>query len=222
MNNNPLKFIIFISLLFAGCGKCGKDVYLGEFKLIPKSIEDWFPYNGIDELKFKNAEGEVLNLKIADRKEELINQVYRYTCYENYNDEASELIDGEYKYVNYQGTFNEMNYSVSISIMVEGINYSNNSSKIRLKDYVTYQVLVDNGPYGCMYRYTVDFRDNPETNESGYTFFPEFLKETDINGKTYNDVWYFCTDYQSSIYVQQGHGIIAFQGLNDEVWELQL
>ena len=48
-----------------------------------------------------------------------------------------------------------------------------------------------------------------------------FAEEIEINGVPYKDVWYWDRAGTPSLYVQKYHGIIAFAGMDGEVWVLQ-
>ena len=111
-----------------------------------------------------------------------------------------------------------------MNLQVAGIYYNDEIADLRLKDLATYSFDIYNDSgwlFGGVYIYTVDFRGNAIPNVNGDSGIPDFLDTVDINGNAYNDVWYFYREGAPSFYIQQGQGIIAFQGLNNEVWELQ-
>jgi hypothetical protein len=221
MERFPLSLIILIVLLFTGCGKCGKNVNLGSFELKPQSIEDWYPYEGINNLNFKNEEGKIITLQILEQEVEMLHNVSREICRKSDFDAAVEYFWGEYLNTKYHGIYDEINFSISVSIQVAGIYYNDGNTDLRLKDFATYSFNMYNDSkwlFGGVYINTVDYRGNPIPNVNGDSDIHEFLNTVDINGNTYNDVWYFYREGAPSFYIQQGQGIIAFQGLNNEVW----
>ena len=226
MKYYPLSLLFFVLLIFAGCGnKCGEDVGLGNFELLPESVENWYPYEGINELIFKNAEGEIVTLEIGWQKREMTYFVLREICWESTLDYAQEYYWGECLSVQYGGAFNNINYSISVELSVMPILY--------------YKENIDKRPYDKVFYEFNAFKENETgygsggtiyfvVNNRGYTISdddlyspPDFAQKMEINGITYNDVWYSNYECTPTLYVQQGKGIIAFLGLNEEIWGLQ-
>ena len=228
MKNELLSLLIFISLIFAGCSKCGKNIDLGDFKLIPKSIEDWFPYKEANELTFINAEGGIITMQIEKREEEMTHRVYRVICEESTFDSAKEIYWGEWLRVEYQGIYNDVNYTFSVELLVAGICcYQEEYTDLRLGDLITYHLEMNNDGEILVgyYQDYVNYRSNTISNHDLGISPPDFVQEIEINSKTYNDIWCFSELHLSNgyplLYVQKEQGIIAFQGLNSEVWTLQ-
>ena len=224
MKNSVLRLLVLVLLIFTGCGKCGKNINLGNFELIPESIENWFPYRDVNELTFKNAEGGIMTLRIKEQEKEMIHNVHREICSESITDNALEVYWGESLYVKYHGKYDNVNYSISIMLRVVEIYYNDEITDLRLKDKASYSFEIYNDGgwlFGGVYSYTVDYRGNTIPDENGDGGIPDFLNVIDINGKAYNDVWHFYREGVPSFYFQQEKGIIVFQGLDDEVWELQ-
>lgn len=234
MKNKLLSLLIFISLIFAGCSmydedigssKCGEDIDLGYFKLIPKSIEDWFPYKEVNELTFINAEGGIITLQIEKREEEMTRNVNRVICEESTFDSALEIYWGEWLRVEYQGIYNDVNYTFYALLQVAGICcYHEEFTDLRLGDLITYHLEMNNDGeiLGGYYQDYVNYRGNTISNADLGISPPDFVQEIEINGKTFNGIWCFSNSNGfPMLYVQQEQGIIAFQGLNNEVWTLQ-
>lgn len=228
MKKIPLSLLIFILLIYSGCSRCGKNIDLGNFKLTPSSIEDWFPYKELNELTFVNGEGEIINLQIEKREELMNHSYYREICSKSSSDVSYEIFYGEYLSVEYRGINGDIKYEISVIFTIIGTyyHYHEEYSDLRLADQITYHLEINNdGNYLFgYYQDYVNYHGSGVPDDDLGIVYPDFAAEIEISGKTYNDVWYYPEDLTSgfpALYIQQGQGIIAFQGLNNEVWTLQ-
>jgi len=221
-----MKKLILICLplvfLLSGCNRCGKNVDLGNFKLMTDTRADWYPYQGVNTLTFSNASGELISLSPEVREETMMYKSFRQTCTKGWADTAEEFYKGEWLLVHYRGVSNNISYRLEIIVSVEHIF---NSPSLVLYDRASYGSFVS-GDSGTAVAGGVDIIASKRGNSFNHADITEFnysdfTQEIEINGKTYRDVWYFDRQGTPSIYVQQGYGIIAFAGLNNEVWLLK-
>ena len=219
-----LLLITSMWLLTAGCGKCGRNVNLGKKTLQSQSVSDWFTYKKVNEVIYQNSEGETINMHIEERNEEMIHQFFRHICYESDMDNAHEYFYGEYVFAQYEGSHRDVHQVFSISLGVCQMYYGYEPEELLLQDQVTYSFdffSPDQWIFGGVYIYTASYRGNPVPDDSTGTDHPELVKEMELNGTTYQDVWIFSRENTPSIYIQKGKGIIAYTGPDNEIWERQ-
>ena len=213
----------FLLLLFAGCGECGRHVKLGDYYLESESILDFFPYSEIKSLTFKNSEGKTLTCQLAEKEEDMIYNVHREICYESDFDKTNEYFNGEYLFARYEGSAEGIKYSLSISLQVSHIYYGQEIPELRLRDFATYSLdFRSDSKYmdGGVYIFTISYRGNPVPSENPDDE-PVLLESIELNGSTYEEVWYYDQTDIPGLYVQERKGIIAFEGINEEIWSLQ-
>lgn len=224
MKKYIINFTILILLFFVSCSKCGENVYLGDFYLMPQSKGDWFPFTGVEELTFNNATGDAITLKLVENEDKMAHQSIQQICSDGWSDTSEEYFKGEWLLSEYKGVFKNITYSILVILYVEKNIYQWESIKFNLYDRISYQSIVDNENdkeigVGGRIDLIANNRGNSLDINDLQLFIPsDFSEEMVINGITYQDVWYFDREGTPSLYVQQGQGIIAFLGFEGEVW----
>lgn len=200
---------------------------MGDFYLMPQSKEDWFPYLGTNALTFKNGRDEIITLQLAEHQEEMMYQPIRKICSEGYFGTSEEYYNGEWLLSKYIGIVGKITYNVQVMLYVHKNNKESIPVKSNIYDLASYQSLVVNANdtepgIGGFINVIADKRGNDIDENEIQGFLPaDFVKEIEINGKTYQNVWYFDREGTPSLFVQQGLGIIAFLGFNGDYWVLQ-
>lgn len=210
-------------LLLSGCSRCGKNVHLGDFSLINDTRDDWYPYRDVSTLTFTNGSGAQITLSRQEREETIRYVPFREICTEGWADTSEEFYRGEWLQTIYSGTFSIITYRLGIIVSVEHLfNYPS----LVLYDRAAYSSYVAGVGQGTAVGGSVNILASKRGNSFNPNELPEFdtpdfASVIEINGKNYSDVWYFDRQGTPSLYVQQGYGIIAFAGLNNEVWVLK-
>jgi hypothetical protein len=99
--------------------KCGDNIHLGDFLLMPESKEDWFPYLNMDELTFSNSAGKTITLKNTVLEEKMMYHPLGDICTGGWGDSAEEYFMGEWLLYGYSGSFDGISYKIEIILNVE-------------------------------------------------------------------------------------------------------
>lgn len=235
MKSAKYFLFLFTSILFTQCDllidKCGDNVDLGSYELTTQSKTDWFPYLDVNEVSFKNGAGEEITLQIQENEEVMMYTPLAQICNEGFGDVSEEFIRCEWIYKTYTCVHNTISYKLEIALYIDLAGQNANSFETILYDKISYSSVaypdndVSSGVGGFVDLIAND-RGNAIDFESTNLVPSEFSEEIEINGQTYQNVWYFNREWPASvftpgIYVQKGNGIIAFLGMNEEVWVLQ-
>jgi len=217
------KILLLLAILFPSClrNKCGENISLGEFELMPQSFTDWYPYRDMDTLKFENNKGDIIALALTERAEQWAYHSMGEFCNEGWADRAEEYILGQWVQLRYAGTYNEISYTIEALIFVDR---SPSSKSPKLFDYavfssLTHRLFANTGVGASVYLIANHRGNSFAENEVFVT--KDFAAEMEINGETYADIWYFNRQDVPSMMVQKGKGIIAFAGLDEEIWVIQ-
>ena len=233
MKHTPTSVCLVFLLVATGClsiftDKCGDSINLGDFRLMPESKADWFPYLNLPELTFSNSAGKTIALRSLAREETMTFHSLGEICREGWADSAEEYFMGEWLHYVYGGSFDGISYELSMVLYVDpdrSLYTRGQAVSSILYDIVSYHSLTsrepDIGVGGSVYLIT-SYRGNTNVAEDlNFLDWDDFAEEIIINGVAYDDVWYFNREGVPSLYVQKGRGIIAFAGMDDEVWVLQ-
>lgn len=220
MKNLMMFLAIPIVFLFSSCEKCGDNISLGDYTLIETTKQDWYIYDGLDRLSFKNTAGDLIALEIDEFEDRQLYTPVTKICNEGFGDSAEEYYNGEWILKRYKTVHNDITYSIETVLQVENTS----TSELRLYDAVNFSSNVDNlndsdiGVGGSVYLFANDRGNTFAQPNDELPVVPEFAAEIDINGVTYQNVYYFNRAGVPSIYVQRNQGIIAFAGLDGELW----
>ncbi len=219
MKKTHLFIPLIIMLMLQGCMKCGKDVKLGEKKVMEESKEDYFPYLSIDEMTFVSSSGKVLTMKLEYHSISFLFDGIQYICYNNEFDYAREYYRNEMLLYKYEGDYYLNNYKLDISLYV---CRDKSSSEVKYYDRLNCRYHAK-GSAGketlASFRMMVHDRGNTFTDtelsiaNSGF----EFAEEVEINGVVYHDVWHA----KNKIFFQKHRGVFALEGLDEEFYVLQ-
>lgn len=225
MNSRIYIAVIGLSLLIDGCGslfnKCGDSVLIGEYTVMPESIEDWLPYRGVDQLVYTNSENEELVLKLVQDTAFFQVESGKTICWEDTWDSSSEFIRGEWIISTYAGSGHELKVEIYV-----GWNRMNSSYEIDdLFDHVTYY---STGKHmgGTLDLVASDRGNNIDPDILSYPSYI-YADSIEINGQIFEDVWYFNREYPSSVftptlYVKKGIGVLGFMDDTNVVWLLKI
>lgn len=222
-----ISLIVFI--LLNGCNnKCGEDVLLGNYEVTTQSKEDWFPYVDVETLTFVNDSGITISLDLVYSNSEMIRKVSKIIC-EKGESFATEYYECEFIQSGYEERSGDTFYFLSISLEVADNQGFDFTDELILYDVLSINLYVGRDDYGgnednsCQLYMLTDKRgynfniaNMPYLNQFG------FSNEMTLNGKTFHDVWVGSNlKGIPALFLEQGKGVIAFVGLNDEVWVLQ-
>ena len=229
MKQITISFCLILPLLFSGCKKCGEDVNLGDYEVTEQSKTDWFPFISADKLSFENENGDSIEIKIANRKDEMEYINFRDICKgTKLNDAAKEFYRSEKLLVEYSAFYGDNTFFLSAILNVDRIVIQGNTSYFNLFDKIIYRMRIqdynsaENLNISGEVTLVADKRENAIENEDLWHGDPiKFAEQIILNGKTFQNVWYHESDGVPTLYVQQGKGIIAFRGFNGQVWVLK-
>ncbi len=224
--------ILPIGLLFllSGCDECGENVKIGDYLLMEEGFADWFPYESKSQLQFKNQNDQIITLDVLNVENKWVYTPIQHICDGGFGDSSEEYFNGQWIYYKYVGEFETVRYQLEISYYVELLDNTYSNIEQNLYDLISYSSLVvddksTNQGVGGYLNFVASYRSNavnPDISSSSFVFADQLL----INGSDYQNVWYFNREspagtFTPALYVKQGKGIVAFLGVNDEVWELQ-
>ena len=218
--------LLIIPFMFSSCRKCGEDVFLGEYGLLDQSKQDWYPYEGVDNLVFENTLGETIELTSSNRKEQYETITFRDICKgRKLDDIARELYRAERYVVEYNGIGDDITYFLKIGIAVNRFAIEGNTNYFNLYDEVNYSSSIQNYSTGNQQRIQGDIKlvANPrdtqiENQDIWHDGVAQHAEQVTLNGQSFSDIWYFESNGTPTLYVKRGIGIIAFLGFDDQVW----
>ena len=221
-----IAFLLILPLLFSSCRKCGEDVFLGDYEMMSQSIQEWYPYQGVDELVFANAEGETIKLTASNRKEQYETITFRDICKgRKLDDVAREYYRAERYVVEYNGIGEDITYFLKINLAVNRFAVEGDTDYFKLFDEVNYSsslqsyISDDNQRIKGDINLVANKRETQIENENiwhdGIAYHTDHVS---LNGQDFYDVWYFEEGGIPNLYVKKGSGIIAFLGFEGRIW----
>ena len=218
--------IIILAVGFSGCKQCGEDVNLGDYELQEQSISAWYPYSGIDRLSFKNTDGDMIDLNVDNRRDEMISQTYRDICKGNSLDDiAREVYMAQRLLVEYSVVVDDITYFLTAALFVDRFVNTITPGSLKVFDKVNYTSTIqnfqnpDNEIIDGVINLVADSRGTAVENEDvWFTEAAIFTESVQLNGQTFNDVWCYEKNGIPTLYVKEGQGIIAFLGFNNQMW----
>ena len=218
--------LLAIPLVFSSCRKCGEDIFLGDYELMPESVQDWYPYLGVDKLEFENGDGETIELTTSNRKEQFEMITFRDICKGNKLDDlAREYYRAERYVLEYNGIGEDITYFLKISLAVNRYAVEGDTDYFKLYDEVNYSSSIQNYSSGSNQRIKGDIklvagkRDTQVENTDIWNNSISYhIDQVNLNGQIFTDVWYFEEEGTPLLYVKQGSGIIAFLGFDSQIW----
>jgi hypothetical protein len=221
-NHRIKSLLLLLVVFFTSClrDKCGDNISLGEFELIPQSFTDWYPYRELDTLRFENKQGEIISLGLTERTEVWSYQSMGEFCNEGWADSAEEYFLGQWIQLKYSGTFDGINYFIEALLFVD---VPTDPASLKLYDYAVFSSMThrqfESSGVGASVYIIANNRNNTFSQDE-VLVTRDFAEEMEINGEVYSDIWYFNRGGVPSMMVQKGKGIIAFAGLNEEIWSI--
>lgn len=220
-----IKYIIIgLLIILQGCGhlfdKCGDNVLMGEFMVMPESIADWHPDWTSDQLVFTNSENEELILQQAVDTSFMEVQSGKVLCWEESWDTSSEYVRTEWVVSRYEGNGHELEIQFHVGWHVMNTNFELDE----LFDHVSYY------SHGEHMGGTLDLVANDRGNniDPDILSYPSyvFADTLEINGQQFENVWYFnredpSTVFTPSLYVKEGVGILGFLDDDGTTWLLE-
>jgi hypothetical protein len=209
------KIGIFLLLLLSmSCmkDKCGDNISLGDYYIEEETKTDWYPYEDLSTLYFKNANNNVLVLQQAEAVEDLVYDPVREICREGFASYAEEYMMAEQISKTYRGGGHEL--SITLRVRHEEMSVE------QLYDEVTFS------SYGGSVGGSVFFFNDRGNNVNPDLIAPSYIDSIKINGVSYTDVYYFNREsspgvFEPSLYVQKNTGIIAFLDDNGVIWRYE-
>lgn len=215
-------FILIHFLFLISCFRCGKDVHVGDYQLMAQSKEDWFPYLNVNSLSFKNSKGEVITLELKEQNSDTVSITYHTICDKGFFDNAVEYYNGEILGTTFELKEGNIRYSLIINLSVYHVLYPTDQTKPLLYDQVVYrsEIISNGNSFNGDIILIANSRGNSINTEDINTL-AGFFETLQINGTDYSNVWHFARNGTPTLYVQQGRGILAFLGLDGEIWIVQ-
>lgn len=217
-------WLIFIAIIsFYGCKKCGESIDFGDFALQDSSIANWFPYLDKDQLRFENQGGETVVLSMEFRDLNKTTVTFRETCNEGLFDTAQEFYHGDFFHTRYTADQEGDHFVLDIYLYVTHIN---DYTKLTLYDQVSFNSGVfgskgDPGVGGAVSQ-VASYRGNTIPDSTlEFLSWVNYAESVEIQGKTYEDVYFFLREGVPSLYVQKYKGIIAFAGFDGDLWVIR-
>lgn len=224
-----LAIVLFLLFLVLGCNnRCGEDEMIGNYEITKQSKEDWAPYLNADNLTFTNDSGDTILLNLKYPNSEMLRKDVGIICDKN-EDFSMEYYIGELIQSGYEGRSGDTYYLLSFSLEVRDNQGFDFTDELIMYDLLSVHLYVEGGDYGSnednscdLYMLTdkrgfnFNIANMPYLNQLG------FSDEMTLNGETFHDVWYG-SNFKGipSLFLQQKKGVIAFLGMNDEVWVIE-
>lgn len=222
-------FVVSFLLFFPSCLKCGEDVFLGSFDLMPESVDDWIPYGGFQNLTYVNQAGDSLTMELQERRNSYEEKTFRILCSRGYDDIAAELYRAQTLDVQFSHKTDTSFYNLHFHLFVDHVE---NTDDLKLFDNFYCNAFVSDWTETNMVMGYVQLVANPRGNsfstadlrsiKNMYTSHAvTFSESMQLNDSIYDNIYYNTHSGVPSVFVQQGRGVIAFRGLNDDIWVLQ-
>lgn len=226
-----LAAIMFTLLLGClSCNNCGESVKIGEYLLMDKSLTDWAPYEDVNQLTFRDLDGNDLIFTQTEFGTLISDVSLNTICNESFYDTSYEFIETESKYFSYQAE--EHSFRIVLLVCDETSNeplYDVTNQDIipidKLYDRVSYSSYGAGGSFQG--RLVLIANDRQNSISPDILLQPEFgySEEIEINGQVYADVWSYNREdpvgvFTPVLYVKQGVGILAFMDDDGTLWNL--
>lgn len=215
-----LKAIIFLSiLLLYSCGKCDKDIFLGEFKLTEASRQS-IPYSGNEVLVFEDNHGMQHQLTSLKGRELLKSKmIVRTPCDEGFLDKQHLYYDTQREQVVYFDSSGNQIFYIDLTTQFED---ANDIDDIAVYDFL----LVDTslkGNFNGRIEIITEERQNTVSEFHKNEFWNQsvFLGDTTVFGRDFKDVYVGTSGDNRSIFYNKVKGVIAFKINENEFWVLK-
>ncbi len=158
-----------------------------------------------------------------------VNPIAKFAGGKGWADYTEEYYHGEWLVYEYGGSVNGVTYKIEISLKVEHLFHQDApDEQLTLYDMVTYNFSSTRGattrrcgiPLNASYRGNQISDNYSDFLTLSHLSYNILASEILINEIPYNDVWYSELDI-FPVYVKKGRGIIAFTGLDNELWVMQ-
>lgn len=212
--------LIPILLLFSACVKCGEDVLLGEFELMPESKAYWDSFSGDETLTFVDGEGGEILLQRTQKEEQMNWTTFFYLCMKN-NDSAEEYYIGELLYYQYTGLLDGDTLLLRCWFEVQHVPQHR---QLLLFDHAVFSFQVNRQTsIDETYIQIVSSSRGNNISSNNLPYFREstFTRQKEINDQIFADIWYHEELNQTSIFVQKGKGVVGFGDSTGTVWTLK-
>lgn len=203
--------IFGLLLLCMSCikDKCGENQSLGDYYIEEETKSDWYPYENISSLTFKNANGGTFVLQQAEAVDDLVYDPVREICRGGYADRAEEYIMAQQLSKTYRSAAHEL--TIVLRVRHE------DTSIASLYDEVTFS------SYGGSVGGSVFLHNDRGNNVNPSQIIPSYADSIQLNGESYTEVYYFNREaspgvFEPSLYVQKNTGIIAFLDDQGVLW----
>jgi hypothetical protein len=221
-----LAALLIITFFFPSCRKCGEDIFLGDYELMSQSVQDWYPFQGVETLIFENLAGETIELVSSNRKEQFETITFRDICKgRRIDDVAREYYRAERFVVEYNGLGDDRTYFIKANLSVNRFAIEGNTDYFNLYDEINYSSSIQDYSSDDNQRITGDIKlvANPrdtqiQNDDIWHDGIAHHADQLTLNGNIFSDVWYYESDATPVLYVQKGSGIIAFLGFDDQIW----